>query len=92
MYHFRDISIHLITNHISNIVRVITIQITITRETRETTNVRQNTSNAKRLKDFIHIAHLAEFLTTNAITKSAKTWKTLCKNCLTHNTPPKKSP
>lgn len=84
MYHFRDILINLTTNYISNIIRVVSIQITITRKRHKTTNVRKNTRNAKRLKDFIHIAHLLEFLTTNTAAKFPNTWKTLSKNRLTH--------
>ena len=92
VYHFRDIFIYLATDYISNIISIITIQVTITRKRRKTANVRQNTSHAKCLKDFIHIAHLSKFLTANAVTKSFNTGITLCKYCLTHNKPPKKSP
>lgn len=92
MYHFRDIFIHLTANHISNIISIITKKIRIARQTCETTDIRENTRNAKRLKDFFHIAHLFKFLTANAVTKSFNTGVTLCKYCLTHNRPPKNSP
>lgn len=80
VYHFRDIFIELLANHICNIFCIVTIKIGIARQACDSTNIRKNARNAKRLKDFIHIAHLLKFLATNAIAKIPNTWETLRKN------------
>lgn len=84
VYHFRDILVNLLRNYISHRLGIVTIQVTVAGQRRQALNIRKNTRNAKRLQDFIHIAHFLEFLTTDAVTKIPNAWKTLCKNRFSH--------
>ena len=92
VYHFADILVYLLRNHICNILRIITVKIRIARQACDSTNVRKNTSDTKRFQNLIHVTHLLEFLTANAVTKLPNTWKTLRKNRFSHIKTSKKLP